>query len=153
MHNFLKRNETERNKIYKIMKRYETKRYFSETKRNGTLKKIWDRETKRNETMYLWNETKRIKMITFLNPANYRRFCESRFFTKSIFSAIFDFFYQTQRLFVNASMTNKAHSSFLKSVENWPFGSKNKVFWVPFWTFWTNSQTVKMFCRSFSIIF
>jgi hypothetical protein len=32
-HNFLKRNETERNKIYKIMKRYETKR-------NGTLKKL-----------------------------------------------------------------------------------------------------------------
>jgi hypothetical protein len=35
------------------MKRYETKRYFSETKRNGTLKKLKDRETKRNETIYL----------------------------------------------------------------------------------------------------
>jgi hypothetical protein len=41
------------------MKRYETKRYFSETKRNGTLKKLWDRETKQNETIYLWNETER----------------------------------------------------------------------------------------------
>jgi hypothetical protein len=38
--NFLKRNETERFFFYKIMKRHETKRYFSETKRNGTLKKL-----------------------------------------------------------------------------------------------------------------
>jgi hypothetical protein len=44
-HNFQKRNETERNEINKIIKRYETKRYSSETetKRNNP-------ETKRNET-------------------------------------------------------------------------------------------------------
>jgi hypothetical protein len=33
-------------------------------------------------------------------------------------------------IFVNASTANKTQKSFLKSVENWPFGSKNKFFCV-----------------------
>jgi hypothetical protein len=36
-------------------------------------------------------------------------------------------FCQIERLFVDASTTNKTHNIFWKSVENWPFGSKNKI--------------------------
>jgi hypothetical protein len=40
------------------------------------------------------------------------------------------FFQQTQRIFVDASATNKTHKRFLKSVENWSFDSKIKFFCV-----------------------
>ena len=37
---------------------------------------------------------------------------------------------QTQPLFMDTSRTNKTQKRFLKSVQNWPFGSKNKIFSV-----------------------
>jgi hypothetical protein len=49
---------------------------------------------------------------------------------KSIFSAILDYTFQTQRLVVDASTTKQTHKSFWNSVENWRFGSKNKIFEV-----------------------